>query len=242
MQPAHLDYDNRTGRAPGRLVRAAGAVLPGVGRVWERVEPYADAWHAHNLAVLPQAGRRWFVLGDSMSQGVGASSHDAGWVGQLSRRLARTGQGLRVVNLSATGARAGDVVSQQLPVLERIGPRAGDAVTVLVGSNDLYGGRAARRRLPPAFAELVDRVPAGTVVATLPRSGRVATLANGHVERAAAAGRVVMLDLRVLEPQTWRGRLATDAFHPNDQGYAAIADAFEPTLRRLLARPPGRTP
>lgn len=234
MQPADLTYDNRTGRGPGRLVRAASAVLPGVARVWDRVEPYADAWHAHNVATLGQPGRRWFVLGDSMSQGVGASRHDAGWVGQLERRLAAGGLDLRVLNLSATGARADDVVDQQLPVLEELGARDGDLTTVLVGSNDLYGGRAARRRLPEAYAALVTRVPPGTVVATLPRTHGVAARANAHVEEAAAAGRVVLLDLRTLGPDSWRGRLASDLFHPNDAGYAAIAGAFEPTVRRVL--------
>ncbi|MCW2816909.1 MAG: GDSL-like Lipase/Acylhydrolase, partial [Nocardioides sp.] len=56
-----------------------------------------------------------------------------------------------------------------------------------------------------------------------------------HVERAAAAGRVRMLDLRVEGPSSWRGRLAADKFHPNDAGYAAIADVFAPVVRQALA-------
>ncbi len=36
-------YDNRTGRGPGRAVRAMTAVLPGAAHVWSQVEPYADA-------------------------------------------------------------------------------------------------------------------------------------------------------------------------------------------------------
>nr|WP_281363201.1 SGNH/GDSL hydrolase family protein [Nocardioides perillae] len=184
---------------------------------------------------MGRPGRRWFVLGDSMSQGVGASRHDRGWVGQLARRLAADGLELQVLNLSATGARADDVVAQQLPLVERIGVREGDLTTVLVGSNDLYGGRAARRRLPAAYAALVAGVPPGTVVATLPRAHGVASRANAHVEEAAAVGRVRLLDLRTLGPDSWRGLLASDLFHPNDAGYAAIADAFEPTVRRALA-------
>ncbi|WP_148613548.1 SGNH/GDSL hydrolase family protein [Nocardioides rubriscoriae] len=233
-----MRYDNRTGRPPGRVVRVGSAVLPGVARVWRQVDPYADAWHAHNLATLSdtsRSGRRWVVLGDSMSQGVGASSYDAGWVGQLARRLAATGDGLQVLNLSATGARTDDVLQQQLPALAEVGSRPDDLVTVMVGSNDLFGGRGRRERLPAAFAELVDAVPTGTVVATLPQPTGVAGQANTHVERAAAAGRVVMLDLRVSGPDSWKGRLAADWFHPNDAGYAAIADAVEPTVRAVLA-------
>ena len=230
-----LAYANRTGRPPGRVVRSAGLVLPGVRRVWRQAEPYAAAWHAHNLEVLGRPGRRWVVLGDSMSQGVGATSYDAGWVGQLAGRLEATGVHLEVLNLSATGARVDDLLTQQLPALAEIGRREDDVVTVLVGSNDLFAGRAWRTRLPEAFAELVDAVPRGTVLATLPQPTGVASLANAHVERAAADGHVVLLDLRVSGPTSWRGRLAADHFHPNDAGYSAMADAIEPTLRAVLS-------
>ena len=234
MTPPSFTYDNRTGRGPGRAVRTMSAVLPGVARVWSQVEPCAEAWQAHNLATLDQPGRRWIVLGDSMAQGVGASAYDAGWVGQLAQRLATSGHVLRVINLSATGAGVPDVLDQQLPALDLIGVRDDDLVTVLVGSNDLFGRRTKRDRLPGAFGELVDRVPVGSVIATLPQPSKVAARANRHIERAAAAGRIVMVDLRVTGPSSWRGRLASDYFHPNDAGYAAIATAFEPTLRQLL--------
>ncbi|MGU3432460.1 SGNH/GDSL hydrolase family protein [Actinomycetes bacterium M1A6_2h] len=229
-----FDYRNRTGRGPGRAVRALGAVVPGVARVWAQSEPYADAWHARNLTALDETGRRWFVLGDSLSQGIGASSYDAGWVGQLDRRLAARDYSLRIVNLSATGARVRDVLDQQLPVLNSIGTRDDDVISVMVGSNDLFGGR--RDRLGGDFAELVEAVPAGTVVTTLPQPTRATNGANAAIERAAAAGRIVMADLRETGPSSWRGRLAGDWFHPNDAGYHAIATALEPSLITALGR------
>jgi lysophospholipase L1-like esterase len=224
-------YDNRTGRGPGRAVRAMRMALPGVNDVWSRVEPLADAWRAHNVVALDQPGRRWFALGDSLTQGVGASAFDAGWVGQLAKRLASSNQDLNVINLSATGARVGDVLHQQLPALGLIGVRADDLVTVMVGSNDLFGSRDRRNMLPAAIRELIDRLPPGSVVATLPNPSRAATRANDHIEAAANAGRIVMADLRVTGPTSWRGRLAGDFFHPNDAGYAAIAASLEPALR-----------
>ena len=228
-------YDNRTGRGPGRVLRTLGAVLPGVALVQAQVEPYADAWHAHNTSVIGTPGRRWFVLGDSMSQGIGATAHDAGWVDQLRARLGADADGLRIVNLSATGARVADVLDQQLPALSSLQPGPADLVTVLVGSNDLFGGRAGRALLPGGMAELVDRLPEGAIVATLPQPRAAARLANAHVEAGAAAGRLRMVDMRVAGPPSWRGRLASDWFHPNDAGYAAIADAFEPAVRAALA-------
>lgn len=235
---APLDYANRTGRAPGLGVRALGLVIPGVRRVQAQAEPYAAAWHAHNRAALGSPGRRWVVLGDSMSQSVGASAFDAGWVGQLAARLAADGDPLVVVNLSATGARTADVVDQQLPVLATLPPALGsdspDLVTVLVGSNDLFAGQAARRALPTAFAAMVQALPHRAVVATLPQPRAAARRANRHVERAGADGRLEVVDMRTEGPSSWRGRLASDWFHPNDAGYAELARAFLPHVRRVL--------
>lgn len=227
-------YANHTGRGPGRTVRALSAVLPGVARVWSQVDPYAQAWRAHNLEALSQPGRRWIVLGDSMSQGVGASRYDAGWVGQLAQRLAISGHELQVINLSATGARVRDVLDQQLPALHLLGARDDDLITVMVGSNDLFGGRTFREALGQSYAALLDQLPRGTLVATLTQPAAAAERANARVENVSAAGRVVMVDLRVTGPSSWRGRLARDMFHPNDDGYAAIASAFEPTVRACL--------
>lgn len=234
MAPADFTYDNRTGRGPGRVVRALGVVVPGVRRVRGQADPYADAWQAHNLAALTRPGRRWFVLGDSMSQSVGASSYDDGWVGQLGRRLAATGDRLIIVNLSATGARVPDVVEQQAPAMLALAPRPDDLVTVLIGSNDLFGGRVHSTALPQAFADLLDQLPPGTVVATLPQPRGAAQDANRLIDAAAATGRIQVVDLRTAGPDSWRGKMAADFFHPNDAGYSAIADAFEPVVRRVL--------
>ena len=230
-------YDNRTGRGSGRFVRALGVVLPGVARVHAQAEPFADAWRAANLRALAGTGRRWVVLGDSMSQGVGATAYDRGLVGQLAGRLAADGEPLRVVNLSATGARVGDVLDQQLPVLDALppaDPSGPDLVTVLVGSNDLFGGRERREALPDLMTRLVERLPVGAVLATLPQPRAEARAANRPIEAAAAADRIHLVDLRVDGPPSWRGRLAPDFFHPNEAGYAALADAFEPAVREVL--------
>ncbi|WP_377642493.1 SGNH/GDSL hydrolase family protein [Oryzobacter terrae] len=237
---APLDYANRTGRRPGAGVRVLRAVVPGVRAVQAQADPHAAAWHDHNRRALSAPGRRWVVLGDSMSQAVGASSWDAGWVDQLAAWLAAAGHPLVVVNLSATGARTADVVDQQLPVLEALPPATGtsepDLVTVLVGSNDLFAGGAARRRLPDDYARLVARLPRSAVVATLPQPRTAARRANAHVEAAASTGDLELLDMRSEGPTSWRGRLAADWFHPNDAGYTEIARAFQPHVLRVLGR------
>ena len=237
--PVALAYDNRTGRGPGAVLRTLGRVHPGIRAVQRQVDPYADAWHAHNRRALTVPGRRWIVLGDSMSQGIGASAWDAGWVDQLAATLADRGHPLTVVNLSATGARVPDVVDQQLPALSALPAAPGttdpDLVTVLVGSNDLFAGGALRDGLPGAFERLLEGLPHGAVVATLPQPRSAARGANVHVELARASGRVHMVDLRTDGPDSWRGRLAADWFHPNDAGYAQIATAFLPRALEALA-------
>jgi lysophospholipase L1-like esterase len=228
-------YDNRTGREPGRFLRALGLVLPGVRSVQGHVAPYAEAWAAHNRAALRCPGRRWYVLGDSMSQGIGASGWDRGWVDQLLERLRATGRDLVVLNLSATGAVLTDVLEQQIPLLDSLlasDPlRESALVTVLVGSNDLFN-RAHRPHLPDRFGDLLERLPRGSVVATLPQPRAVARQSNRHVWAAAETGRVRVADMVTAGPRSWIGKLAADRFHPNDRGYAALADAFAPVLSR----------
>lgn len=212
----------------------------------DQSDPYADDWTARNRTALAgPTGRRWIVLGDSMVLGVGASSLDAGLVGQLAERLRTRGHPLVVVNLSANGARVQDVVEQQVPVMQalpRPAPDAGpDLVTVLVGSNDLFGGREHRAALPGQMARLVGLLPRDAVVCTLPQPRDAARRANAHLDRAAEEGHLRLVDLRVTGPRSWRGKLAADRFHPNDAGYAAMADAIEPVLLETLEhtdRPP----
>ncbi len=171
-----------------------------------------------------------------MSQSVGASSYDAGWVDQLAGRLGDLDEPPTVVNLSATGARVPEVLAQQVPVMEGVGVRDDDLVTVLAGSNDLFGGRLHRDALPAAFAALLQRLPRGAVVATLPQPRTAAEQVNAHIEAARDAGAIRVVDMRTSGPQSWRGKLAGDWFHPNEAGYAGIADAFEPVVRRALHR------
>ncbi len=226
-------YDNRTGRGPGRVLRVLGWFLPGVRSVQKHVTPYADAWVAHNRDALAVPGRRWYVLGDSMSQSVGATRWDRGWVHQLHERLARSGRDLTVVNLSATGAVLSDVLEQQVPLLDHLlaaDPlRAHAVVTVLVGSNDIFN-KAHRPHLPGRFEDLLVRLPTGAVVSTLPQPRAAARRSNSHIWAAHELGRVRVVDMITAGPRTWVGKVAADRFHPNDKGYAALADAFEPVV------------
>jgi lysophospholipase L1-like esterase len=132
-----------------------------------------------------------------------------------------------VVNLARSGARAVDVVEEQLPIVDLL-PRPPALVSCVVGTNDLM-----RNPAPPVVAgrlrRLAEHLPAGSIVATLPsasspsvrwinRALRASLAANGH--HVAELGPHLM---------GVRG-LAADRFHPSDQGYEAWVAAFAEPL------------
>lgn len=216
-----FDYSNLSGRPPGRFVSLAARVVPGVQTVQDQVEPYAHAWREHNTAALTATGSLWVALGDSMTVGIGASAPDRGWVGQV---LARH-PGWRVVNLAMSGGRVRDVLDRQLPALEALGATP-DLVTVLIGSNDLFSAEL-RPHLLDDMATLLERLPRGAVVGNQPGTHAPASEVNALIDEAVAARGLVLADFRTPVMRTWRGRLAADHFHPNDTGYAGMAQIFD---------------
>jgi hypothetical protein len=90
-------FTNLTGRPTGPVIRALGTFLPGIADVQRQVQPYAAAWRDANLAALGGGHPRWIALGDSMTQGIGASTPWMGWVGQLAAQLPSE---VDVINLS----------------------------------------------------------------------------------------------------------------------------------------------
>jgi lysophospholipase L1-like esterase len=146
-----FEYSNLNTRTPGWLFRLVRRLLPGIGLVENEIKPYAAAWSERNLEALASADPLWVVLGDSMSQGIGASSFDRGWVPQAQRALGDRGVVYRVVNLSFSGARVGDVLDRQLPALAGLSA-APDLITVLIGSNDIIS--QAFREIPNSVATM----------------------------------------------------------------------------------------
>lgn len=228
-----FDYSNLSDRPRGPVLSALSALVPGVRAVQEQVGPYAAAWAEHNRAVLEGAGPVWVAIGDSMTQGIGASAPDRGWVGQLSTRLRERGWEHRVVNLGVNGARVEDVCDRQLPALDAVSARTGPValVTVVIGSNDVVV-RRHRRGVVTRFASMLDRLPQGAVVANLPNPHREARAIDALLRERDEAGSLVLADMRREGPRSWRGRLSSDLFHPNDRGYAEMATVVERAVER----------
>ena len=230
------DAIDRDGVAPERrrqtgwLVRLGARLSVGVREVQAEVGPYARAWEEANAAALAATGPLWVALGDSMSQGIGASSYDCGWVSQLQALLDQAGSTYRVVNLSVYGARVDDVLTRQLPAMRMLDVEP-DLVTVLIGSNDMVN-RRSRRDLLVNYGKLLRELPAGAVIAS-----PFGNFGLGKQINALIAAQSRERGLRILNNRdeaslaSWRGKLAEDHFHPNYRGYAGLAEAFFHTIQ-----------
>lgn len=176
-------------------------------------------------------GLLYVALGDSLAQGIGASSPERGYVGLLAARLeTTTGRPVQVVNLSVSGARVRDVLATQVPALAALRP---DVVTVDVGANDM--GRYDAARFSREAAELTAALPVGTLLADVPyfMHGRWevhAREASAVLARDAGRHGVVVVPVHEAQrAQGWKAMLtqfAADWFHPNDRGHRLWADTF----------------
>jgi lysophospholipase L1-like esterase len=204
-------------------------LIPGVARVRDQVPVFAADWKAANATALEGDGPLWVALGDSMTQGIGAQQISGGWTGQLQARLAAAGRPFRLVNLSVTGARVRDVLDDQLPRLRQTG-REPDLVTVLIGANDMML-RSRRPGVVDTFAQLIEELPdQRTVIARMPRRTPEALAINAMIDQAQSARQFRVAVMRPGSLLSIRGTLAEDFFHPNERGYARLADAFAAAL------------
>ena len=222
-------YSNRMERPVQPWLRAAALVHPGLRKAQTQIKTHAEVWAQLNERAVRHDGPLWVVMGDSLAQGVGASSPERGWVGQLQRTLAAHGQKYRLVNLSVSGDRIQDVLERQLPALRALGQP--QLLTVLIGVNDLFS-RKYRPQLPQNMRALLAEMPAGTILGTLPPKSPIARAANDVLHAEAAARWLVVADISELFQGRYRDKLSEDHAHPNDHGYADIARIFAEAIKQ----------
>ncbi len=221
-----------------RKVNVVDRFRSGVDVTSSQIDRYRWQWEANNARDLEREGPLWVVLGDSASQGIGASTPFDGWVGQIRAKLqAHDDRPWRVVNLSVSGARAHDVLDEQLPRLWRLDQPI-DLVTCAIGGNDMY--RSSSWQIRDRFTRLVGSLPAPgevgpgsrTILTTLPQGlgRRRAGIANDIVKTRAPERGIEVADLWATTGPPWQGKYAEDFFHPNDVGYGFWAQAIVPVL------------
>jgi hypothetical protein len=161
-------------RAAARRVKAGGerflgGVLPGASARRLQIKAFADDWAAANLEARRTTGPLWVVLGDSASQGIGATRRDTSYVGVVHERL-RHRDAWRVINLSRAGAGIADVLTRQLPeLIELTRDESAALVSCIVGAEDIA------RRVPGvdvSLRQLLASLPSGAVVGTFARGAR----------------------------------------------------------------------
>jgi acyl-CoA thioesterase I len=236
-------YLTRTQAAEVSGLRAGpfGRWADGVTAMREDCAAFARHWQAHNGRVLASGGPLWVVLGDSTAQGLGASSPEGGYVGQVLAELRRlTGLPWRVLNLSVSGALTRDVLGAQLPLM----PADADLVTCGIGVNDILYTSPAK--LFADLRALIAAVPDRTVLLDLPLPagcwgllGRASvpyvTRINRTIHRAAAARGLPVAEVSAHFQPPWPGKFASDYFHPSQDGYRDWARALLSALAPLPA-------
>jgi acyl-CoA thioesterase-1 len=205
-----------------------GRVLANKATLNDTLPVHSKWWRDH---AATDGELLYVAIGDSAAQGIGASRPDRSYVGVLADDLrATTGQSVRVVNLSVSGATTMLAVRDQLPRFRRLTP---DLVTVSIGANDIADWNPAEfeRNIRTIFAEL----PSHAIVADLPcfhlpHNERKVAEANRMLRATAREDGLVVAPLHeTTRRQGLRGILtqfARDMFHPNDHGYAVWAEAF----------------
>ncbi|MET4780380.1 SGNH/GDSL hydrolase family protein [Glaciihabitans sp. UYNi722] len=184
----------------------------------------------------------YVAIGDSAAQGVGGSRPGRSYVGLIAAHLrTATGNTVRVINLSVSGARLREAIAAQLPALTDLDP---DIMTVAIGANDIAQFDAERfeRELETIYSAL----PKSAIVAEVPSfyfgaAERRARLANAIVHRLATRHGFEVAPLHATTRRQTGARyalnqVAADFFHPNDRGYRVWASAFLPIVDRLAAR------
>ena len=126
---------------PGRVLRMLAPVFPAIRTTRDQIVSHAHYWRLHAEAALEADDRARptvVVLGDSLSQAVGASLVEDTWLHRivLHESQRRGGRPAHILNLSRSGARIDDVMRVQLPALRAV-PLPAQLVTCTVGSNDL---------------------------------------------------------------------------------------------------------
>lgn len=225
LQALHL----REPWSPRPFTRTISRFSGGTRAIADQVNPREREWFEIASRALVGSLPIWFVLGDSIAQGVGSTHISRSWVARIAGALAADGRPHGIVNVSRSGARSVHVREEQLPLLDELHEEPA-LITCGVGSNDLM-----RNPNPPSVSarvnELIDELPEGTIVSTLPApsvspSGR---WVNRSVAKTARRRGLHIADV-VPHLRGPRGAWASDRFHPSDHGYNAWVDAYAHAL------------
>lgn len=183
------------------------------------------------------------ALGDSLTVGIGDQLPDGrwrGWAGLLAESL----DGVRLLNFARCGARAQDVVTEQLDAAVAARPHV---ASVIVGMNDTLRGNFDLDQVAINVGRAVGTLHrSGAIVLTarLPEPGRLLRIpevvarplarrvnaVNAVVDDIASAEGTVHLDLATHPDAYASGNWGVDRLHPSERGHRLIARLYAERL------------
>lgn len=175
---------------------------------------------------FPPKGGTIVALGDSLTEGVGASTPENGYVGVLERRL-----GVTIVNRGISGNTTADALSR---IDTEIIPLHPNIVIVLLGGND-YLKKIPQQETFTNLSQIIKKLQSdGAVVLVLGvRGGLLHDKFNDDFKTLAKETGSLYVS-NVLDGIFGSSKLMSDEVHPNDAGYMKIADKIAPTLDSVV--------
>lgn len=184
---------------------------------------YFFFFSSQKITNYPSGGTDVIAFGDSLVEGVGSTG--GGFVPLLSKKI-----GVPVINLGRSGettdkglARVGDVLAYHPKV-----------VMVLFGGNDALQ-RLSREQTFKNLSEIISRIQSkGAIVVLLGVRGGLLSDAYSSDFKTLSKQYGVAYVSDVLSGIFTHPDLMFDGIHPNDKGYAMIADRIAPVILPLL--------
>lgn len=192
---------------------------------------------------------RYVALGDSYTIGTSVTA-DESWPSQLVARLPELEL---VANLGVNGYTSTDLITHELPQLERLQP---ELVSVLIGVNDVVRGipdLAYAGNVAVILEELLSRLPPSRIVCVAtpdytrtphgadygdPIQQSDAIVRINAILREASEQRHISFVPEIFEVSEHASEdeelVAADGLHPSAAQYARWVDAIEPVVRDLL--------
>lgn len=181
-------------------------------------------WPAPEIKNYPSDGVAIIAYGDSLIAGIGATSQND-LISILEREI-----GEPIINLGVPGDTTADGLAR-LDELDEYDPKV---VMLLLGGNDAIQRVPIEETFQNLALIIEDLQSRGAVVVLLGiRSGILGDAFDGEFERLAREYSTVYVS-DVLAGVFGRPNLMADAVHPNDAGYAQIAERILPELEKVL--------
>ena len=172
----------------------------------------------------PSKGTDIVAFGDSLVQGVGATSGND-FVSNLSRRIGRP-----IVNLGVSGNTTRDGINR-LYELDKYNPKV---VILLLGGND-YLKKVPKEETFNNLQTIIDNIhKRGSVVLLLGvRGGLLVDNFKDDFKKISEKNYTAFVS-NVLDNLIGNNELMSDAIHPNDRGYKIISDRVYAVLKDLI--------